>query len=105
MKDKIVKAWASLSVAQGFVLVGVLGIAALTAIHLPPETWERIAEKDPADVGMRVGAFVLAMAGVFAQARPSSTATISARLSELPRRPPSSVSIGRVHDEDEEENP
>jgi hypothetical protein len=65
MKDKLSKLWNSLSVAQGLVLVGVLGIAALTAVHLPPETWATIAEKDPADVGMRIGLALVALVGVF----------------------------------------
>jgi Na+(H+)/acetate symporter ActP len=69
MKDKIVGIWNSLSVAQGLVLVGVCAIAALTAIHLPPETWERIAEKDPADVGMRIGLLLVAIAGVFTKSK------------------------------------
>ncbi len=71
MNDKIAKFWSSLSVAQGVLLVGALGIAAFTAIHLPPETWETIAQKDPADVGMRVGLFLVAIAGVFSRGRPA----------------------------------
>jgi hypothetical protein len=70
MGDKIAKFWASLSVAQGVVLVGALGIAAFTAVHLPPETWATIAEKDPADVGMRIGLLLMAIAGVFTKSTP-----------------------------------
>ena len=69
MKDKLSKLWNSLSVAQGLVLVGVLAIAALTAIHLPPETWATIAEKDPADVGMRIGLALVALVGVFTKSK------------------------------------
>lgn len=67
MRDRIAKFWNSLSVAQGVVLVGLVAIVAATAIHLPPETWATIAEKDPADVGLRVGLFLAAIYGVFAK--------------------------------------
>jgi hypothetical protein len=67
MKDKIAKAWASLSAGQGVALAGLCLMVGYVAVHLPPEVWERIAEKDPSALGAGVGGFVLALYGVFAR--------------------------------------
>jgi multisubunit Na+/H+ antiporter MnhG subunit len=67
MKDRIVKAWSTLSAGQGIALAGLLAFAAYIGVHLPPEVWERVAAKDPAELGAALGAFALAVCGVFAK--------------------------------------
>jgi hypothetical protein len=72
MKDWIAKAWASLSAGQGVALAGLFVALGYFAVRIPPETWERVAAKDPAELGAAVGAFALAICGVFAKPRGES---------------------------------
>jgi multisubunit Na+/H+ antiporter MnhG subunit len=67
MKAKLVAFWGSLSAGQGIALAGLFAFAAYIGVHLPPEVWERVASKDPAELGAAVGAFALAVCGVFAK--------------------------------------
>ena len=64
MKDQILAAWRSISVAQAVVFLGLLAVGAFIGIHLPAEVWARILEKSPGDLGAGVGAFLLALYGV-----------------------------------------
>ena len=67
MKDAIAKAWASLSPGQGIALAGLAVMLGYIAVRVPPEVWERIATKDPSELGAGIGLFVMAIYGVFAK--------------------------------------
>ena len=66
MKDQILAAWRSISVAQSITLAGLFATLGFVIVRMPAETWQRIAEKDPSELGAGVGLFCLAVYGVFA---------------------------------------
>jgi hypothetical protein len=72
VKDKIAKAWASISPGQGIGLAGLLIAVGYVGVHLPPEVWERIAAKDPAVLGAGVGGFLAALVAAFSSSRSAS---------------------------------
>jgi hypothetical protein len=63
VKDKIVAGWSTLSAGQGVSLAGLFLMVGYVIVHLPPEVWERIAQKDPGILGAAVGSFILALIG------------------------------------------
>ena len=71
-------AWKSISAPQAIVLLGVLVTAAWLVERMPADAWEALLAKDPAEVGLRLGLFLLALVGVFTKSAPEATGDTSA---------------------------
>lgn len=70
--DWLVSQWRSLSVSQSIVLLGLAGIAAVWLERRPAGWWEALAEKDPTEIGLELGAALLAFLGVLSRPRGSA---------------------------------
>lgn len=71
MSSKLERAWRSLSREQAIVIVAIVVVSGWLASKTDAATWEKLAEADPTDLGLRVGLFLLALYGVFTRGRPA----------------------------------
>ena len=69
MRSKLERIWKNLSAQQAAVIVAIVVATGWTISHTDPATWEKLAEYDPTDVGLRIGLVLLAVAGVFTRGR------------------------------------